>query len=188
MTPIADNTTSTRTPLPTPSVMVHWADLLPHREFLVGYARRKLQDPSLAEDVVHDVFEAVATGRATFGGRAALRTWLTAILKHKIVDLVRQRAGVDSLNEDLEAEALQAIESPRPHPDQLAEHRQTLQHALHHITRLPPGQRAVMELRILQEQSCDEVCRLLAISENNLFQRLFKARRFLAASMPLAFS
>ena len=34
-------------------------EVFAHRDYLVAYARRKLHDPALAEDVVHDVFEAV---------------------------------------------------------------------------------------------------------------------------------
>ena len=33
-----------------------WDDLLGHREYLIRFAKRKLQDPALAEDLVHDVF------------------------------------------------------------------------------------------------------------------------------------
>jgi RNA polymerase sigma-70 factor, ECF subfamily len=76
-----------RAPIPS----VPWSEMSSHRSYLVRFARRKLLDASLAEDLVHDVFEAVASGRARFDARSSLRTWLTAILKHKIVDLVRQR-------------------------------------------------------------------------------------------------
>ena len=62
------------------------ADVVAHRAYLVRFAMRRLRDPMLAEDAVHDVFEAVLSGRATFAGRAALRSWLTAVLKHKIVE------------------------------------------------------------------------------------------------------
>ena len=44
---------------PPPPRRSDWADLLSHRAYLVRFAQRKLQDPALAEDVVHDVFEAV---------------------------------------------------------------------------------------------------------------------------------
>src|SRR5437870_8129819 len=81
-----------------------WHEMVSHRGYLVRFAQRKLHDPMLAEDVVHDVFEAVISGRAAFGGRSALRSWLTAILKNKIVDLVRQRAGLDSLDDGAEDE------------------------------------------------------------------------------------
>lgn len=165
---------------------VHWNDLVPHREFLIRFASRKLRDPALAEDVVHDVFEAVATGRAAFGGRSSLRTWLAGVLKHKIVDLVRQRSSLDTWGDDLESEACQAVECPHPHPDKVVEQRQMLSQVLHGIANLPHGLREVMELRILQEQSSEQVCKTLAITENNLFQRMFKARKSLSLSMPMA--
>lgn len=165
---------------------VNWNDLIPHREFLVRFASRKLRDPALAEDVVHDVFEAVASGRAAFGGRSSLRTWLAGVLKHKIVDLVRQRSGLDTWGEDLDGAACQAVECPHPHPDRVVEQRQLLTQVLQGIASLPHGLREVMELRILQEQSSDQVCKTLAITENNLFQRLFKARKSLSMRMPMA--
>lgn len=186
MKPNAVFATPVTTPTQHQATAVQWNDLLVHREFLLSFASRKLHDPALAEDVVHDVFEAVITGRAVFGGQSALRTWLAGILKHKIVDLIRQRSGLDSLAEDLDGEACQAMECPQPRPDKLAEQRQTLRQVLKGIAKLPQGLRDVMELRVLQEQSTAHVCQALAISENNLFQRLFKARRTLALSLPMA--
>lgn len=83
MAPIAATGALTQV-LPAVPPAVLWNDLLVHRDYLVHFARHKLQDPALAEDLVHDVFEAVASGHATFAGRSALRSWLTGILKHKI--------------------------------------------------------------------------------------------------------
>src|SRR5512137_342965 len=74
-------------------------DLAAHRSYLVRFAQRRLSDPVLEEDAVHDVFEAVISGRAAFAGRAALRSWLTAVLKHKIVDIVRRRPMMDSIDD-----------------------------------------------------------------------------------------
>ena len=145
-------------------------------------AKRKLHDPMLAEDVVHDVFEAVLSGRAAFAGRSALRSWLTAILKHKIVDLVRQRAGTDSLDMESDSdEGALAIECPNPRPDQLAEQRELLAQTLRRIDALPRALRDVMQLRVLQDQSTESVCETLAISEENLFVRLHRARKQLLA-------
>ncbi|MDO9091166.1 MAG: sigma-70 family RNA polymerase sigma factor [Rubrivivax sp.] len=161
---------------------VGWADLAPHRGYLVAFARRRLQDPALAEDLVHDVFEAVVTGRAEFGGRAALRSWLVGILKHKVVDLVRQRSGHDSLDasDDEDGPGLD-FACPQPRPDEVAEQRQLLRHTLQRIAQLPDTLRQVVELRLLRDQGTDEVCRTLAISEQNLFVRLHRARRALAS-------
>ena len=170
-------------PLPVPSPPpVSWADLAAQRSYLVRFARHRLMDPALAEDLVHDVFEAVASGRAAFGGRAALRTWLVGILKHKIVDLVRQRVGHDSLDQDDEDESEGiTLTCPGPGPEEVAEHRQRLHRTLHRIGELPDGLRRVVELRVLHDHSAEEVCRALAISEDNLFVRLHRARRVLAS-------
>lgn len=167
-------------PLATASVCaVPWHEMLTHRAALVRFAQRRLLDPSLAEDVVHDVFEAVLSGRAAFAGRSALRSWLTAILKHKIVDLVRQRAGFESLDQagpDDDGQARE-IACPQPRPDEVAEQRERLAQTLQRIEALPAGLREVVQRRLLQDQDSAEVCAALAISEDNLFVRLHRARR-----------
>ena len=170
-------------PVSTPAVAspVSWAEMVSHRGALVRFAQRRLMDPLLAEDVVHDVFEAVMTGRATFGGRSALKSWLTAILKHKIVDLVRQRSGTDSLDtqgaDDDETPHGIDLTCPHARPDEVAEQRERLAQTLARIETLPEGLRDAVHLRLLQDQPTDEVCRRLAITEDNLFVRLHRARR-----------
>jgi RNA polymerase sigma-70 factor (ECF subfamily) len=161
-------------------VPVPWADMVAHRQDLVRFAQRRLHDPMLAEDVVHDVFEAVLAGKASFAGRSALRSWLTAILKNKIVDLVRQRAGIDSLEEQNDEDGALRIACLQPGPHDVAEQRELLAHMLARIEGLAPALRDAMRLRVLQEQSTATVCRQLAISPDNLFVRLHRARAQLA--------
>lgn len=176
--PAAAHATALTGPCP-----VGWAELAPQRPYLVAFARRRLMDPALAEDLVHDVFEAVASGRAVFEGRSALRSWLVAILKHKIVDLVRQRSGHDSLDamqDDGEGEGW-ALPCPQPRPDEVAEQRQRLAQTMARIQALPETLRSVVEWRLLRDENTADVCRALAISEQNLFVRLHRARRVLAS-------
>jgi RNA polymerase sigma-70 factor (ECF subfamily) len=156
---------------------VSWSEMVSHRSYLVRFAQRKLRDPLLAEDAVHDVFEAVISGRAAFAGRAALRSWLTAVLKNKIVDSVRRNAGVDQLDDETMDSGALAIECPQPQPDEVAEQRQLLALALRRIEALPPGLRDAMRLRVLEEQSTEDVCAKLGISEDNLFVRMHRARK-----------
>ena len=186
-TPSLSSPATLAQPQPQP-LAVTWVDLAAHRSYLVQFARRRLMDPALAEDLVHDVFEAVVTGRAEFGGRSALRSWLVAILKHKIVDLVRQRVGHDSLEQghgddgadERSGPGLEFV-CPQPRPDEVAEQRQRLHRTLRRIGELPLTLRRVIELRVLQDRSTEDVCRTLAISEQNLFVRLHRARRVLAS-------
>ena len=163
---------------PVASSAVSLGEMLGHRAYLVRFAQRRLQDPMLAEDVVHDVFEAVLDGRAAFGGRAALRSWLTAVLKHKIVDLVRRRPLHASLDDDEGGNAdVLAQVCPQPRPDEAAEQRERLRQALARIEAMPASLREVMRLRVLEERDTAEVCARLDISEENLFVRLHRARR-----------
>ncbi len=158
---------------------VSWAEMVEHRGYLVRFAQRKLRDPLMAEDVVHDVFEAVLSGRAVFAGRAALRSWLTAVLKNKIVDMVRRSVNFESFDGDGDGDdsGVLALECPQPRPDEIAEQHQLLMLALQRIEALPPGLRDAMRLRVLEEQSTEDVCRELGISEENLFVRIHRARK-----------
>ena len=184
----------TRTPMATcPSSDLHpvcvavlWEDMLPHRDYLVSFAKRKLQDPALAEDVVHDVFEAVITGRASFAGRSALRSWLTAILKNKIVDLIRQRASTDLWDDESETGPCASLACSQPRPDEIAQQREAVRQVLRGIADLPKSLRDAMQLRVLFDQSAEEVCKALSITENNLFQRLFRARQTLLSNVVTA--
>jgi RNA polymerase sigma-70 factor (ECF subfamily) len=162
-----------------PGLPVAIAELVSHRPYLVRFALRKLRDPALAEDAVHDVIEAVLAGRARFGGRAALRSWLTAILKHKIVDLLRRDSRHETLDDDGDdgEHPGRAIACDRPRPDEIAEQRQELAHALAAIERLPATLRDAMVLRVVEERPTAAVCAELGISEENLFVRVHRARR-----------
>ena len=81
----------------------------------------------------------------SFGGRSALRSWLVAILKHKIVDLVRQRVGHDSLDDgDDDGDGGSVLECPQPRPDEVAEQRQRLRQTLARSTTLPATLREVV--------------------------------------------
>src|SRR6266481_852390 len=65
-------------------------DLDQHRGYLLRVARLQLRDESLAEDVVQDTLLAALSGSG-FAGKSSLKTWLTGILKHKIVDAIRRK-------------------------------------------------------------------------------------------------
>lgn len=161
---------------------VSMAEVVAHRAYLVRFALRKLGSLALAEDAVHDVFEAVLSGRAAFGGRAALRSWLTGVLKHKIVDTLRRDRHHEPLDGEDGAETVAAsIASPAPGPCQIAEQRELLKRTLAGIDALPRGLRDAFCLHVIEEQSTEAVCARLAISETNLFVRVHRARKQLAS-------
>lgn len=61
------------------------------RNDLLRFAILQLRDHPLAEDVVQDAIIAAMEGRHGFTGQSSLKTWVFAILKNKIIDLLRRR-------------------------------------------------------------------------------------------------
>ncbi|OAB63382.1 hypothetical protein AY599_18745 [Leptolyngbya valderiana BDU 20041] len=62
-----------------------------HGDALYAYALRRLGDASQAEDAVQDCLLAALGASRPFRGDSAERTWLTGILKHKVLDVLRAR-------------------------------------------------------------------------------------------------
>lgn len=61
------------------------------REEMVRFATLQLRDTTQAEDVVHDAINA-ALSPGKYTGRGSLRSWVYAILRNKIIDVIRQRS------------------------------------------------------------------------------------------------
>ena len=67
-----------------------WVDQ--YGDYLYRFAIAKVKDAATAEDLVQETFLAALKSRKNFQRRSAARTWLTAILKHKIVDYYRKKS------------------------------------------------------------------------------------------------
>ncbi len=77
-----------------------WVDR--HGDYLYRFALARTQNPAVAEDLVQETFLAALGARKNFESRSAVRTWLTAILKHKIVDHFRKYSR-EQATENIEA-------------------------------------------------------------------------------------
>jgi RNA polymerase sigma-70 factor (ECF subfamily) len=67
-----------------------FAEIESHRGYLVRYAISQLRDPQLAEEAVQEALLGALEGIGGFDGRSTLRTWLTSILRFKIIDIQRR--------------------------------------------------------------------------------------------------
>lgn len=68
-----------------------WVDR--YADYLFKYAIVRIHDQDLAKDLVQETFLAGLKGIAGFSGKSTERTWLTAILKYKIIDLYRKESS-----------------------------------------------------------------------------------------------
>lgn len=169
-----------------------WLDA--YGDYLYRYALLRVRDESVAEDLVQETLLAAWRGYASFAGRGAERTWLTGILKHKIIDHFRRSVRETQLDpvaeERLENEDLFRTEGEwvghwnkdlgptewGTNPASVLEQRefwQTLQNCISH---LPQRTAAVFTLREMEEHTSEDICRMLEISPNNLWVILHRAR------------
>lgn len=82
-----------------------------HRSFLLRLARTQL-DEALAEDAVQETLLAAWTGSERFNGDSALRTWLVAILRFKIIDQIRSRQRHRGVNHSCSGDGMDSPDDP----------------------------------------------------------------------------
>ncbi len=73
-----------------------------HADYLYAYAASRINDTEQARDLVQDTFVAALEAADKFEGRSTERTWLTAILKFKVIDFYRKSSSIVPRPSDLE--------------------------------------------------------------------------------------
>jgi RNA polymerase sigma-70 factor (ECF subfamily) len=113
-----------------------------------------------AEDLVQDTFLRIwRKGSAFDSERGSLDAWVMLTARSIAIDLMRRRSNEAR---KLSSERLSEVSS-EPGPEQLAELSDLVGHARKAIDRLPPGQRAAVELAYLGERSSTQVARMQGI-------------------------
>lgn len=156
------------------------------RPYLVRYASLQLRDATAAEDAVQEALVAALAGEAGFAGRANLRTWVTGILKHKIVDVIRRQAREPALPEETGDDDFDGLfrrnghwaERPSPwaDPDGALEQSQFFRALELCLERLPARTAQVFMMREHLGQETAEICKELAITPTHCWVMLYRAR------------
>ena len=153
-----------------------------HRGYLLRVAVLQLRDNELAEDVVQDTLVAALQGARGFSGRSSLKTWLTGILKHKIVDAIRRTARDPQLvGEPEEFDALfdesgHWREPPVAWPESSLEQKQFFKALEECLARLPAKTAQVFMMREHMGHETDEICKELAMTPTHCWVLLYRAR------------
>ena len=72
-----------------------------HADYLYAYTIKRISDEEQAKDLVQETFLAALEKVDRFEGKSSERTWLTAILKNKIIDVYRKKSS--GLRKDVQA-------------------------------------------------------------------------------------
>ena len=166
-----------------------WVDQ--HGDYLYAYALSRIQDPSIAEDLVQDTFLSALQARENFEGLSSVRTWLTGILKHKIMDHFRTR------NRELPAEDIQSLleftdrlftqkgkwkTGPakwKVDPTIVYERKEFREVLYRCLSELSGRLAGPFVLREMDGLTTKEICKVLDISSTNLWVILYRARMYM---------
>lgn len=166
--------------------------LLPLRQQMLAFATLQLADASQAEDVVQEALMGAFKNARSFAGRAAFKTWIFAILKNKITDILRQKKRLNEtgllVDSDEDQNSLLDLfntngfwhKEERPAPWGNPEAEMLDRHfwrvfdtCLNH---LPGHQARVFMMREFLELDSKEICAAVEITETNLNVMLYRAR------------
>lgn len=165
------------------------------RPMLVRMARQRLHNDAWAEDAVSETLVAALESPASFGGRATLKTWLAAILKHKVVDQIRRHTRECQVeNYDAEEPEFGELPDAAPcaafeaqaewgDPQERLSRRQFMAQFDHCLKALPPQQGRAFMLRNWMDEETDDICKQLGVTSNNLAVMLHRARNRLRSSL-----
>ncbi len=165
-----------------------WVD--EHSDYLFRYARKHFTDQCAAEELVQETFVSAVKAISGFRGDASARTWLTGILRHKIVDRIRSQARNKTVSIDDESERgydryfdenehWRSQTGPIPwniEPDALMEQRQFMATLDSCLSKLPERFRAVFLLRELDGLSREEISERLELTSTNIGVILYRSR------------
>ncbi|QVR66647.1 RNA polymerase factor sigma-70 [Acinetobacter sp. BHS4] len=162
------------------------------RQQMIKFAFLQLSSLPQAEDVVQEALTSAFQHLDSFKGQAAFKTWVFAILKNKIIDVIRQKSRLVAMTElfkdeesELSIDALfdasghwhkyeapQAWQSPEEMMEQ-ADFWIIFEACLNH---LPAKYAQVFMMREVIELSSNEICSKLELSISNFNVLMYRSR------------
>ncbi|MDF1849421.1 MAG: sigma-70 family RNA polymerase sigma factor [Verrucomicrobiales bacterium] len=163
-----------------------------YRDYLVRFALQRVSDYGSAEDLVQETFLSAWNAKERFRGDCTERTWLTGILRNKIIDLYRKTGRRPSvLATDLEFRSSDSEETvswmdqqadpKRTNQPEAETEKQEFLHDLENaVTNLPSKMGKAFSMRELQGLSTEEITEELNISKANLWVLIHRAKQNLS--------
>ena len=159
------------------------------RPLLLRFAVLQLRNQALAEDAVQDALLAVLEKPQRFAGQSTLRTYVTGILKFKIIDKLRlctRERQIEARDDESDDDAIAALFASNGHtlamPLQWGDPEQALQQKDFFrvlevcLEKLPAKTARIFMMREWLELDTEEICKELAISTSNAWVLLYRAR------------
>lgn len=169
-----------------------WVDR--HGDSLFRFAFARLRDETLAEDLVQETLLSAIQSLDKFAGGASERTWLTSILKHKIIDHFRKNSKqIQLTDEDTDLSDfdhffkredewdghwrinLRPVEVSET-PEDVLERAEFWDVMDNCLSALPVRVASVFTLREMDGLTGEEICEILSLSASNFWVIMHRAR------------
>lgn len=157
-----------------------------HRDYLVRYASRRVRNLDIAETLVQETFLGALRSQHGFDGRAAVRTWLTGILRHKIADHYRATGRAQGVFSTLavhaaddEEHSVDAVAPLSSSPARCLENRELGKVIAEALGTLPERTATVFRRAVVDGEDAATVCREMDLTPSNYWVLLHRARKAL---------
>ncbi len=164
------------------------AEIAQIRTQMLKFANLQLKNPDIAEDIVQEALLSALKNQQQFKRQAALKTWIFAILKNKIIDNLRTQSRYLLVSELTAAQEDDHFFDSQDHwraefsrqsilttEKQLDEKRFWMKFEAC-LTHLPAKQAQAFMMREYLEFSTEEICQQMELSRNHLYLLLYRAR------------
>jgi len=156
-----------------------WEKLVKRYESRVfNQGLRLMGNSSDAMDLLQEVFLGVYRNLHRFRGDAKFSSWLFRIAHNKAIDLSRRKrllAGTPP-NAEGEADPLEGLPADRQQEPEISlMHSELNQRIVERLSQLPLAQRLVVELKVFQSMTFEEIADMQDISENTAKTRFYAA-------------
>jgi len=154
------------------------------------YALSKSGDHDLSEDLIQETFLGALASMENFKGDSSEKTWLYSILKFKIADYYRKASTKNELSNTLsnndysdyffdEHGEWQEQTSPNEWSINASEALENQELGLiltNCIDKLPNTQRQLINLKLIEEEETENVCKQMQLSSNNFWTSIHRAK------------
>ena len=149
--------------------------LIENLQTFTAFARSRLGDPHLADDVVQDsIVKALASANQPTGDEETI-TWFYRILRHSMIDLYRRDAA--------RKKAMETFKRELPENPSSDEKTALCQCFRRLLPALPENYRILLQRMDLDGEDSGTAAEDLRITRNNLNVRLHRARKQLAEEL-----
>jgi RNA polymerase sigma-70 factor (ECF subfamily) len=177
----------------------HW--VATYGDYLYTYALGRLNDEELCRDLVQETFLAALEKLSEFRGESSERTWLTAILRYKVIEVYRKKnsSWLATLEaHDPEPEYFEPgnghwKEVYAPKPMAIEQSDPTIRKELVSILqkcmqRLPALWQAIFSMKHMDEMKAEAICEDMKVTPSNYWVILHRAKLSLRACVEKVWS